>query len=244
MVAVAAVTAWWAAAGAGDAPTARYLVAARMIGPGDRIGPADVRTTTIDLPQDLRARAFSRPADVVGSISLAPLEPGELLEAGAVTDGTGADPAAELSFSVPTDRAVAGSLRPGDHIDVFATYGDGPSSQTIRVLADATVRRLGSTGGDGLGEDRGQTITVALGDGDRVGAVVNATRAATITVLRVTGHDDGQNRQDRPDPSGSRVSDGDPYQAAEALADPSPTADSGHPTEAGAPPVPTTGSGG
>lgn len=187
LVALAAMLAWWAAAGGQRGPAERYLVARHAIGPGERIGPGDIRPAAMDLPPGIRSRAFVEARALVGTVALGPIEAGELVQAGSVTSSHEQAPERELAFSVASIWAVGGDLRPGDHIDVFATYGDGPSSQTIRVLADATVRRLGDIGGDGLGETRTQTITVALVRGIPVEAVVNATRAATITVLRVTG---------------------------------------------------------
>ncbi len=187
LVALAAVGTWWAAAGAGASDGARYVVAAHPLGPGEPIGPDDVRLATLDLPPALQGAARTELADVVGDVALGPVEAGELLQAGALAPAVGSPTAREVSFAVETDWAVAGALRVGDRIDVLATTEGAAEPTSTTVLTDATIRRLTSSGGDGLGESRTQTITVAVGSADEAAGLVTAARAATITVVRVTG---------------------------------------------------------
>ncbi|MBA3282245.1 MAG: hypothetical protein H0U29_08450, partial [Acidimicrobiia bacterium] len=187
LVALAAVGTWWAASGAGRSAEERYVVASRTVGPGERIEADDVRLATLDLPDSLRPMAFLDARSVIGSVALGPLEPGELLQAGSIAPAAGSPDTREVSFAVETDWAVAGSLRAGDRIDVFATYEGTGAPTSTRVLTNATVRRVGATGDEGLGESRTQTITVAVDGPDGAKDLVTAARAATITVLRVTG---------------------------------------------------------
>lgn len=187
LVALAAVGTWWAASGAGRSADERYVVASRTVGPGERIEADDVRLATLDLPGSLRSMAFLDARAVVGSVALGPLEPGELLQAGSIAPAAGSPDTREVSFAVEADWAVAGSLRAGDRIDVFATYEGTGAPTSTRVLTNATVRRVGNTGDEGLGESRTQTITVAVDGSDGAEDLVTAARAATITVLRVTG---------------------------------------------------------
>jgi Flp pilus assembly protein CpaB len=196
LVALAAVGTWWAAADAGRQAPPRYVVAATALAPGERIRATDVRTTAVDLPASLRARSFRSPGDVIGSVVLGPTSPGELLQSATVAPAPGATGARELSFPVDRARAVAGRLRSGDRIDVLATYGEGPTSQTVQVLSGATVRRVDTIGSDGLGDAGGQTVTVDVRDPAIVRRAVNATRAATLTVVRATGAE--------PAPTGER----------------------------------------
>lgn len=201
LVALAAIGTWWAAAGAGRSGGERYLVATRLVGPGERIEADDVRLATLDLPDSLRSVAFAEDSAVVGSVALGPLEPGELLQAGSIAPAAGSPDTREVSFAVETDWAVAGSLRPGDRIDVFATYEGTGAPTSTRVLTNATVRRVGTTGGDGLGESRSQTITVAVDGSEPAEDLVTAARAATITVLRVTGTNPGRVDAAEADPT-------------------------------------------
>ena len=195
LVTLAAMLAWWTATGGQGGPAQTYLVASHALGPGERIGPGDTRTVAVDLPDPLRTRLFAHADGLEGAVALGPIDAGELIQAGSISTAK-QPPERELAFAVSSTWAVGGDLRPGDQIDVFATYGDGTSSQTIRVLTKATIRRLAAAGGDGLGETRSQTITVALGSEIAAESVINATRASTITVVRVTGTSDATT--DRP----------------------------------------------
>lgn len=191
LVAVAAIGTWVAASGSGTSTGGRYLVAAGPIGPGERIEGSDVRWSRIDLPESLQPAAFEDAEGIVGSVALGPIEDGELLQAGSIAPAAGTPSTREVSFAVEADWAVAGTLRAGDRIDVIATTEDPEGPSSSRVLADATIRRIDSSGGDGLGESRSQTITVAVESANDAEALVTAARAATVTVLRVTGTDAG-----------------------------------------------------
>lgn len=184
---VAALGTWAVATDAGAQPGQRYVVAARPIGPGQRITAGDLTSLTADLPSALRSQAFSDPDEVIDTVALGPLAPGDLLQAGSLAGASGTPDEREVSIAVEKDWAVAGRLRPGDHIDVFVTEdgAEGPTSR--RVLADAAIRRLDSSEGDGLGESRSQVLTVSVTDDDDITSLVTAARAGDLTVLRVTG---------------------------------------------------------
>ncbi|CAN5733922.1 hypothetical protein BH10ACT1_BH10ACT1_00530 [soil metagenome] len=187
MVALAAVGTWWVTSGAGEGPKATYLVASRAIGPGEHLEARDLRLATVDLPAGLRGAAFADAEAVVGAVTLGPIGAGELVQSAGIEPAGSEAAGQQVSFSVESDWAVAGSLRLGDRIDVYATIGDGAGATTTRVLADTTVQRLDATGGDGLGESRGQSVTVTVVGTERAATLVNAARTATITVVRVTG---------------------------------------------------------
>ncbi|QXC62395.1 hypothetical protein KSP35_06235 [Aquihabitans sp. G128] len=187
LVALAALGTWWVATGAGADPVPRYVVATRLIGPGERLTAQDLGWSSVGLPARLRAQAFDDPGDLVGTVALGPIDEGELVQSGAIEAVGPGTVRRELSFAVESDWAVDGTLRPGDRIDVFTTSGEGEGATSERVLAGATVQAISSSGGDGLGEQRGQTITVAVADPDVVAATVTGSRADTVTVVRVTG---------------------------------------------------------
>lgn len=189
LVALAAVGTWVAASGAGRDPGQRYLVAAEPIGAGARIRAADLRWTSLDLPGSLHRRAFTSTRGVVGAVALGPLDPGDLLQAGGVAPAAGEAGDREVSFTVEADWAVAGTLRAGDRIDVYATAEATDGAGSSVVLADATIRRIDTSGGDGLGDERSQVITVAIGRADDAEALVTAARTTTLTVLRSTGRE-------------------------------------------------------
>lgn len=188
-----------AASGNAAGPATRYVVATRAVGPGERLGAEHLTTVALDLPPAQRRTAFSDPRSVVGRIALGPLGAGELVQA----TGLGDAPAAggrELTFGVAPTWAVGGRLVPGDRIDVYATYGDGASSQTLRILSGVIVQRVDGGSSDRLGDAGRQAVTVALAPGTDAAPVVNAVQSAEVTVVRTTGDvDRSTNDPGRPD---------------------------------------------
>ncbi|MCU1453756.1 MAG: hypothetical protein JWN46_1902 [Acidimicrobiales bacterium] len=187
LVALATVGTFAVATRGDRGPTTRYVVAAHAIVPGRPVALADLRTMLVDLPASSRARAFEDPASLVGSIALGPIEPGELVQSGALLPATQAAPQPELSFAIDPDRAVGGSLRPGERVDVLVTYGSGPGSTTERVVTGARLRDIVSSAGDGVGDARRQTVTLAVDEPLGVLAATNAVRAGEVTLVRTTG---------------------------------------------------------
>ncbi len=189
LVALACLLTWWAAAGSSGAPTTRYVVAARPIGPGERLEPGDLALHTVELDSGLRSSAFTSADSVAGSVALGPIGSGELIQAGSVTLDAPGTSESELTFPVDSTWAVGGRLRAGDRIDVFATYGNGDRSTTSRVLRGAVIRRIDQPSTDHLRTSVQQTITVALGPEVVVADVVDAAQTADVTIVRTTGPD-------------------------------------------------------
>lgn len=191
LVAVGAIGTWVAATGSSSGPDETFVVADGLIAPGQRIEADHVRSIQLDLPDEVRAAVFTDAEAVIGSVALGPIEAGELVQAGSLSTGS-VEPSAELSFSVETDWAVAGTLRVGDRIDVYATDDRASATSTELVLHEVVIRSISSPGGDGLGSDRSQTITVGVADPAAVESAVTATRTATVTVVRVTDLAEGE----------------------------------------------------
>lgn len=190
LVAVAAVGTFAAYGDATAGPSTSYAVAAADLPVGHRIGPGDLDLRAMDLPDALADRAFTSPDALAGAVTLAPLGEGELVQAGGLLPAGATDaPAAELSFAVPADRAVNGTLRPGERVDVLATYGTGTAAETHVVVRGALL--LGNDDGvEAIGAST-RVLTVALDDADDVLALTHATRAGEVTVVRATTADGG-----------------------------------------------------
>lgn len=186
LVTLSALVAWWSATAHDQVATEPVVVAAHDVGPGHRLVANDLRIAEMAVPRQLAGATFATVADLTGAVSLGPIGAGELIQPSAVARSTArAEP--ELSFPIQPDWAVAASLRAGDRVDVFATYGTGPSARTVKVLAGATLRRIESRGEGGLGSEASQVVTVGLASGADAAEVVNASRAASLTLVRTTG---------------------------------------------------------
>jgi Flp pilus assembly protein CpaB len=181
---VATFMAWEHAA---HTPHQSFVVAARPIDPGQRLGPADLRVSALDLPRGVAAGAFGDPAALIGRVALGPIGEAELVQASQLSEGRSAAPGVELAFALPTDRAVDGQLRSGDRVDVYVTYPD----QTLVVAAGVQVVRVAGAAGEGF-SSAGQTVTVTLGipvsdDTTRnLTELVHAVRAGEVTLVRST----------------------------------------------------------
>jgi hypothetical protein len=123
-------------------------------------------------------------------VTLAPLAPGDLVQASAVrTVGAGsADPDdPQFSFAVERDRALNGELRPGEIVDLLATFGTGTSASTKVLASSARVLAVEQAGSGTLGSSGRLVLTVALDDDDTVLDVAHASQVAAITVVRASG---------------------------------------------------------
>jgi len=117
------------------------VVAARDIASRKPIEEGDLATRTVPADPTNEA-AFTLLEDVLGRVSGVPITAGQLitrnmlagavsgqayaiLEAGEVYDPTGPDLRA-VSVSVPDDRAVAGTLVPGQRVDLLVTLAINP----------------------------------------------------------------------------------------------------------------------
>lgn len=214
LLAVAAVgtfTVWQRASGT---PDTSYVVARRLLQPGDRLDPEDVRLVPVELSSRLAGRAFTRVEAVVGRVALGPVAEDELLQQGQVSDETSTAPVVEVSFALPRDRALDGRLRSGDRVDVFATYDD----RTEEVVHGVLVVGLGHGDDPSLTPDAEVTVTLALEEVHRRAALVHAVRASDVTLVRSTAVTDPQvdgqvyrpdgARPERVEPGGSGDSGG------------------------------------
>lgn len=202
LVALSALLIFAAYTGATGDHHTRFVVAARDLTPGRRLTGADLTTAPMTLsPQLARAGAFTDPRRLVGATLVGPLRRGELVQAGAVVRLTGDKGSVEVAFAIDPARAVAGSLGPGDRVDVVATFGTGADAYTVAVVSDAEVVSVAG-GRGGLGEGRNQTVTLAVAGRTDALAISHALHAGEVTLVRTTGAlpagDTGVYRAPRP----------------------------------------------
>jgi hypothetical protein len=185
LVALAAVggVAGWARATADT--RLRYQAAARDLPVGRRIEPGDLAWARADLPPFVAARAFRRPGLVVGAVTLGPMARGELVQASHVLRGPAAA-GRQISFPIEAARALDGSLRAGETVDVLATYGTGQDAYTLVVVRDARVVTV-STPRGALSDARSEVVTLAVASAADGLAVAHAAGAGAVTLVRAPG---------------------------------------------------------
>lgn len=211
-LAVIGVFAAWLSATA--APTTTWVVMATAVAAGDEIVEDDVEAVPIDLPDDQAIRAFANPAEVIGSVALAPLADGDLVTRSVVRPPDEVPGTARFSFELPLARALAGQVDPGDRVDVMAT-ADG---RTGFVATDLEVVRGTIEGGL-------VTITLAIDDPGLVLALGNAVDEATVhLVTSVPGSSGDRAVADAPFPAAGTDGDSPSTDVAVPTPDPAATA--------------------
>jgi Flp pilus assembly protein CpaB len=187
LVTVAAVGVFAAYAGAQSAPSHHAVVARGDLPAGHRLEANDLATQPVELPPATAGTTFASVDDLVGAVTLAPVQADELVQRSAVLAGAvDAEPAHEFSFPVERDRAVDGDLRRGELVDLLATYGTGSEAYTVVLSRGATVVDVEVAARGTLSGTGGLVLTVALASPDEVLDVAHASQVASVTVVRAT----------------------------------------------------------
>lgn len=190
LVAVAAVLVFSAYAGAGERPQRSMVVTRREVAPGHTIGPEDVEVRTGDLPDELIGRSFDSIDEVLGAVTLGPLDQGDLVQSGTIRLGAG-DDRPEFSFPVEREQALAGDVRAGEEVDLLATFGTGTDAETVVLARGAQVREVDEARGGTIGSSGRIVLTVGLASGTEVLDLAHAAQVATLTVVRAGGAGSG-----------------------------------------------------
>jgi Flp pilus assembly protein CpaB len=183
----AAVVGAFATSSLSSAHRVGYVVAARLLVPGERLVPADLALVPMQLSPALSDRlAFRSVAELSGAVVVAPLRPGELVQASDVVAGPPGGADRELSFPIPVARALNGELSPGDRVDVLATYGTGSGATTVLVASAVRVVALAAAPG-ALSSGDTDVVTLAVGSAAEALAIAEAADAGTVLLVRSTG---------------------------------------------------------
>ena len=186
LVALAALGIFAAYTSATAPPTTGYAVARHDLPLGTRIGPGDLALLPMELPPESAAGAFSDARRLVGRIVVGPIHKGDLIQGGDVVDKQSGPDEIELSVPVEADRALAGALRPGEEVDVVATFGSGAEAFTALVVRAARVIAVNQGRGP-LPAGSAETVTVAVRRGDDALAIVHALNTGQIALIRTSG---------------------------------------------------------
>ncbi|MCX7619411.1 MAG: SAF domain-containing protein [Acidimicrobiales bacterium] len=190
LVTVSAAGTYSAYNGAADGPRGSAVVAATAIDPGQRIDRSAIRVIRVDLPRGSAQNSFSDADAVEGSLALAPLAEGDLIQQSAVLPPAAdprAAPAPQFSFTVERDRALNGTIKRGEHVDLLATYGSGDAAYTMVVARSAFVVSVTDGGNATLGSNAKLALTIELDNPATVVRAAHATQVAAITLIRTTG---------------------------------------------------------
>ncbi len=191
LIAAAAVVTFWAYSSSTRTPHQLYVVAARALLPGTRIGAGDLRVVALDLPDPaVRHQVFGSSASLVGASVISPIAPGSLIEGSDIVGRGGAPGTRELSVSVDSSRAVGGTLKPGEFVDVVSTFGQGAASSTIVMVPHVEVLAITDAGGS-IGSSLTQVIVLAVPDGASAEAVADANAATQLSLVRSAEQPDG-----------------------------------------------------
>jgi len=181
LVAVAVVGIVAAQQAASGPPSTRYVVAAGTLPAGRAIGPGDLTTRAIDLPVPLATRAYREPGQLLGRVLAATVAEGELIQGSALAARGPLAGEREVSFTADPARSLGQRIGPGDVVDVYATTSQGEGGDTDLVVRSVRViDRQGRQGAAGF------IYTVALADPTAVDALVRASAAASLTIVRAT----------------------------------------------------------
>jgi len=180
--AVGVFGAWRASTGG---PTARYVVVTSDVAPGERLERGDLALVALDLPPAQRHVAFTDIGLLVGATALSALSDGQLVQSSEVAKPVGAPSRAQISLRIDPGAAVGGDLRPGDTVDVIATYTAGGTPDTSTIGRDALVVKV-LTDDQRVGSAGAIVVVLAVRPSE-IEPIAAAAAAGHVTLARTTG---------------------------------------------------------
>lgn len=167
--------------------TTMVWTAAHDLAVNTPIRATDLELAEVRLPGSLLARYATRADELEGRFLTRPVRAGELVAtqwlAAEVTEERGS----AVSIPVTPEHAVGGSLRPGDRIDVLATFDASDiRARTRTILAAAEILDVVRAGGLVTGEQSAVGVIVAVSP-EEASHVTFAIRSAEIDIVRVDG---------------------------------------------------------
>ena len=169
--------------------TVPVWAAARDLSAGETLSIADLRVADVRLPSDLLDRYARSATSLEGLVTTRAFGAGELIARRWVS-AEEVPLGSAMTIPVTPEHAVGGDLRPGDLVDVYATFNAADlRARTELVVQGAEVLEIVSAGGLVVSDDSMVGVTVAI-DPDAAGALAGAIRRAEIDLVRVTSAGD------------------------------------------------------
>jgi Flp pilus assembly protein CpaB len=163
----------------------KVAVAAREIRAGARVVAADFRVVSVSLGTAQLAPLVTAAGvhSVVGAISGATIEPGELVPRRWLRPRAARHGLRSISIPIDPARAVGGHLAVGDRVDVLLA-----DDRTVAIIVpDAEVLAVDERGRGGIGDSASPfTVTIAV-DEEQSRAVAAAVVGDGLSLARTTG---------------------------------------------------------
>ncbi|HEX2058553.1 MAG TPA: Flp pilus assembly protein CpaB [Actinomycetota bacterium] len=171
----------------GTKTTVEVWAAAQDLRGDETLDPGDVVRAQVKLPADVAAAYAPATEDVTGAVLLRPLVAGELLPNAWLSSGAPAEAGRAMTIPVTPEHAVGGRLRPGDRVDVYATFDSGGAgARTSLLVRGVEVLDVVETGGLVVGEASVAGLTVAVTPSEAA-RLAFAVRTAEVDVVLVSG---------------------------------------------------------
>ena len=187
LIALAVIGSYLLATGSSAGGRQPFVVMVRDVSPGSRIQAADITTIQMSLTDAVARQSFDSTGRVVGAITLSPLRAGQLVQAASLSFKQSDQYQPEVSFSIPSSRAVGGELRPGETVDVLTTDKGSPDPPARTAVTGAVVVRIAPASGNSIGRSGELTVTLALQDKLQASTLIAAVDSGPVTLIRTTG---------------------------------------------------------
>lgn len=153
---------------------------------GAALTAGDLQVVEVELPPGQSSSYLGGTVALEGSILLRPVRAGELLAAAWVGEKASTT-ARSIAVPIDAEHAVGGVLRPGDRVDIFATFQRaGGEAMTKLLVQNAEVEGLLRTEALVMDRETFAGITVSV-PSEEAARIAFALRSSEIDVVRVEG---------------------------------------------------------
>ncbi|MFN2388729.1 MAG: RcpC/CpaB family pilus assembly protein [Actinomycetota bacterium] len=147
----------------------------------------DLRVAEVRLPDDLRGAYVGAARDLEGDVVTRAVRAGELIPAGWLAPEAAGASARSITIPVTPEHAVGSALRPGDRIDVLATFDGGDATaRTVLLVRSVEITALVTASTFTLDDEASVGVTVSVTPDDAL-RIAHAVRIAQIDIVRVDG---------------------------------------------------------
>lgn len=176
----------------GAKTTVTVWAAARDLPQDETLDVSELTRAEVKLPAGVAAAYAPATEDLDGAVLTRPLVAGELIPRAWLASGASVEAGRSMTIPVTPEHAVGGRLRPGDRVDVYATFDSGDvRARTSVLVRGVEVLDVVETGGLVLGEEAVAGLTVAVTPSEAA-RLAFAIRTAELDVALVAGAADAE----------------------------------------------------